>query len=563
MNSYAGVMGMVLALLAAPGHAEPGSGGHSAASTATEMPAIFPGLAATQAELQDQGWLLHGQATFVLQGHPAFRSPYRDEKSLRPAAQARNTQSMDLILGRRLWAGAEFVVDAGLTRGFGLSNANGVAAFPSNEAFRLGSQNFHFSTPRVFLRQTIALSEATIPSDADPLRFDRPLPRERITITAGKISVWDIFDDNRYAHDARTQFLNWSQVGALAFDYTSDARGFVPGVAVEYDTGSWGLRAGAFQYPRRANSLFLDPSVTRAFQGLAEIDRFYTLGGRPGAVRLIGGFSSGRFSTWREITENGPESYGQNPLGYRKKFNWAFNWEQELTDDLGAFARASWNDARSQSFIYSQADRAISGGLSLRGQRWNRPVDTVGAAVHVGWLGQGQRDYLKAGGIGFIIGDGALRYQAEVVPEVYYDVRLAPGTNAALDYQVVVNPAYNAARGRCICSRCDCAPHSDATPLMPGGGAARACHAVTAGDGWLPPPGPGFMPAACPISSRFAARCSRSPTRPGCWSLPGFLPITGSSSCPPAAPPAPSARPAFRSRMSRSTPAFRKFSMAG
>ncbi|HET8648372.1 MAG TPA: carbohydrate porin, partial [Vicinamibacteria bacterium] len=66
---------------------------------------MLPGLAALQDRLEDQGWLLRGQATFILQGHPAFRSPYRGEASLSPAANARNTLSTDLIIGRRLWHG--------------------------------------------------------------------------------------------------------------------------------------------------------------------------------------------------------------------------------------------------------------------------------------------------------------------------------------------------------------------------------------------------------------------------------------------------------------------------
>ena len=226
--------------------------------------ALLPSLAALQDRLEEQGWLVRGQATLVLQGHPAFRSPYRGEGSLRPKAQARNTLSTDLLVGRRLWPGAEFVVDASITRGFGLSNSTGVAAFPNNEAFRLGTAEPTLFFPRVFLRQTFALSGDTAAGEDDPLRFGGPLPRERITLTLGKFSVWDIFDDNRYAHDALTQFLNWALVGAGAFDFAADARGWTEGVALEWDNGAWGLRGGAFRVARQVNGLFLDPAPTRA-----------------------------------------------------------------------------------------------------------------------------------------------------------------------------------------------------------------------------------------------------------------------------------------------------------
>jgi len=440
-------LGLALVLASAvPALAQRGLGSPGAVSP-PGAPALFPDLAALQDRLEAQGWLLHGQATFVLQGHPAFRSRYEGEASLKSVAAARNTLSTDLVLGRRLWEGAEFVVDASVTRGFGLSNSRGVASFPSNEAFRLGTTEPFFFVPRIFFRQTIALSGDAVENEDDPLRFRGPLPRERLTITAGKISVWDIFDDNRYAHDARTQFLNWALVGAGGFDFTADARGWTYGAALEWENGTWGVRAGAFQVARRANSLFMDPSITRAWQAIGQVDRFYEVGGRPGALRLLYGASRTRQSTWGELFRNGFETFEKNPADYRLKHMAALNLEQEITDDLGAFARLSWNDGRTQNWMFTEMDRAVSAGLSLRGLRWDRPADTVGLAANVGWISEGRRRYLEAGGTGFIIGDGRLNYAPEWATELYYDARLAPGLNAALNYQLVANPAYNADRG--------------------------------------------------------------------------------------------------------------------
>jgi high affinity Mn2+ porin len=424
-----------------------GFGSSAVANVGPPEAALFPDLAALQDRLEQQGWLLRGQATFVLQGNARFRSPYRGEGSLSPAANARNTLSTDLVLGRRLWTGAEVILDASVTRGFGLSNSTGVAAFPNNEAFRLGSSEPTFFVPRAFFRQTIGLSGDTVENDGDPLRFTTPLPRERLTLTVGKFSVWDIFDDNRYAHDARTQFLNWALVGAGGFDFAADARGWTYGAALEWENGTWGLRGGAFQVARRVNGLFMDPSVTRAFQVIGQVDRFYTVAGRPGAVRLIYGASRTRQSSWGELFENGFETFDKNPNGYRLKHNAALNVEQELTDDLGAFARLSWNDGRTQNWMFTEMDRAASAGLSLKGLRWQRPADTVGLATNVGWISEGRRRYLEAGGIGFITGDGRLNYAPEWITELYYDARVAPGVNVALNYQLVVNPAYNSDRG--------------------------------------------------------------------------------------------------------------------
>lgn len=440
--------GAVLALLSLAGPA--GAQGYGSAAVANVGPpeaALFPDLAALQDRLEEQGWMLRGQATFVLQGHPRFHSPYRGEGSLSPAANARNTLSTDLILGRRLWRGAEVIVNASVTRGFGLSNSTGAAAFPNNEAFRLGSTEPTFFVPRAFLRQTIGLSGDTVPDDEDPLRFNGPMPRERLTITVGKFSVWDIFDDNLYAHDARTQFLNWALVGAGAFDFSADARGWTYGAALEWENGVWAVRAGAFQVARRANGLFMDPSVTRAWQLIGQLDRFYEIGGRPGAARLLYGASRTRQSSWGELFDNGFGTFDRNPTGYRLKQMLAFNMEQALTSDLGAFLRLSWNDGRTENWMFTEMDRAVSAGLSLRGERWGRPADTVGIGGNVGWISAGRRRYLEAGGIGFITGDGRLNYSPELATEVFYDARIAPGLTMALDYQLIANPAYNADRG--------------------------------------------------------------------------------------------------------------------
>lgn len=441
---------VVCALLAGPLvpglAAAQGYGSAAVANVGPPSDALFPDLAALQDRLEQQGWMLRGQATFILQGNTNFRSTYSGDGSLKAVANARNTLSTDLVIGRQLWEGAEVIVDAAVTRGFGLSNSVGVANFPNNEAFRLGSTDPTFFVPRAFFRQTIGLSGDTV-EDADPLRFGSSRPRERLTFTLGKISVWDIFDDNLYAHDARTQFLGWALVGSGAFDFAADARGWTEGGAVEWDNGTWGIRTGAFRVAREANGLFLDPSVTRGFQAIGQVDRFFRLGDRPGAIRLLYGYSQARQSTWDQLDANGFDTFKKNPTKYNGKHNLALNAEQELSDWIGAFLRLSWNDGRTQNWMYTEMDRAVSAGLSFDGKRWDRAGDTVGLAFNLGWISSGRQRYMEAGGIGFITGDGRLNYAAESVIETYYDIRLAPGVNLAANAQLVINPAYNADRG--------------------------------------------------------------------------------------------------------------------
>ena len=439
---------ILLLLLAAPAAAQTGRFG--SAGMPNQGPpeaALFPDLAALQDRLEDQGWMVRGQATFILQGHPAFRSPYRGESSLAPVANARNTLSTDLILGRSLWQGAEVIFNPSITRGFGVSNARGLAAYPNNEAFRLGSTEPTFYVPRLFFRQTIGLSADTVPADDDPLRFTRPLPRERITITLGKFSTFDIFDDNRYAHDPRTQFLNWALVAGSAVDYAADARGYTLGAALEWENGNWALRGGYFQVARRANGLFLDPALTRAYQLLGSIERFWRIGEREGAIRFIGGITRARMSRWSDLFQTGFENFDINPGGYRRKLTGGISFDQQITSDFGVFARLSAGDGRVQSWMFTEHDASIAAGGALRGERWGRPADTIGLGTNIGFASAGRRRYLEAGGIGFIVGDGRLNYRPEWVTELYYDARVVAGVNMAANYQLAVNPGFNADRG--------------------------------------------------------------------------------------------------------------------
>jgi high affinity Mn2+ porin len=409
--------------------------------------ALWPEAAALQDRLEEEGWMIRGQSTFIFNGVPGYRARYSGGRSLSRRAQGRETFSFDLIFGRKLWEGAELIANPAVTQGYGLSNAQGIAAFPNGEAFRLGTRDPVIWLPRGIFRQTIALSEDTVPYDNDPLRFNDPLPRERITITIGRFSVWDIFDDNRYAHDPRTQFMNWAMVGGGAFDYVADARGFTNSFAVEWENGVWALRAGAFQVAREVNSLDLDPQMLRAWQILGSIERFWEINGRGGAVRLIYGASRTRQSPWSQISPRIPESFEKNPFRVALKHNLTVSYDQELTGDFGIFARWSWNDGRTQNWMFTEMDQAFSFGGVLTGERWGRPQDTLGLATNIGWISPGRRRFLQAGGLGFITGDGGLNYAPEWATELYYNWNPLAGVNMALGYQFVVNPAYNTARG--------------------------------------------------------------------------------------------------------------------
>jgi high affinity Mn2+ porin len=412
---------------------------------------IAQNLSQQRDDLEADGWLVHGQFTVIYQGHPEFHSPYQGSDSLTPGATARETITFGPVFGRKLWHGAELYINPEWDQGFGLNSSTGSAGVPNNEAFRVGKTDPILTIPRLFVRQVIGLGGAQEQLDADALQFAELVDVERITITAGKISVWDLFDDNRYAHDARTQFLNWAFVGNGAVDFAADARGFTDGVAVEYNSAGWALRSGIFQVSKVPNGKQLDTEIGNGWQALTELEERFKLFDRPGKLRALAMVDRTNAIDYQaSYGALGPINVADPLPGfrrYRPNFGFGLNLEQELTDDLGLFARASWNPGQVQEFMYTEIDRHASLGLSLMGTRWGRPDDTVGLAGMVNGLSDHHRAFLEAGNTGFIVGDGALNYATEQIIETYYDWALFKGASIALDYQFIDNPGYNAGRG--------------------------------------------------------------------------------------------------------------------
>jgi hypothetical protein len=142
--------------------------------------------------------------TNTVQGHPRFHARFSGPNSLGSKRESVLVQSADLVIGCRPWENAEAVAVPELVRGSGLSGSLGLGS-PSN-ADAAGTRAWSFNLTRLFVRQTIDISYGAFGRDDDPMRFQRPLAIERVTLTAGRFAADDIFDNNRFAHDARTQF---------------------------------------------------------------------------------------------------------------------------------------------------------------------------------------------------------------------------------------------------------------------------------------------------------------------------------------------------------------------
>lgn len=415
-----------------------------------------PGAAVTPAPVPappgaDQTWSAHVQATYTWQYHPFFPSPYQGPNSLDPRASSRETSDFTLFLGRRLWQGGALYVDPEAEQGFGLSNTLGVAAFPSGEAYKVGSASPYVRMQRLFLRQTFDLGGAAKVVAPDENQLGGLATANRLTLTLGKFSVTDVFDTNTYAHDPKKDFLNWAVIDAGAFDYAADAWGYSNGVAAELALGRWTARAGVFNLSDVPNSPDLGRDFDQ-FEAVTELEERHSIGAEPGSLRVLGWLNRGRMGSYADaLTLAGTTRTTPSTAAVRRytsRPGVALNFEQQLPAGFGLFGRWSANDGSEEAYEFTEINRSLSLGAVLDGAPWHRPGDRVGLAGERAWLSDDARAYFAAGGLGILIGDGRLpRYGSENVAEFYYSAMITPHLILAMDYQRIGDPAYNRDRG--------------------------------------------------------------------------------------------------------------------
>jgi len=407
-------------------------------------------------EASDRGfgsWEIHGQTTFIFQGYPPIRSPYEGVNSLPGVGQSRETWTISAFLGMRLWQGAELYYNPELLQGFGVANTVGAAGYPNGEAQKSNFPYPRYNTSRLFLRQEIGLGGERVKVESDYGQLAGEKDVSRLTFQVGKFAVHDLFDTNPYAGDARTDFLNWSIWAAGAFDYPADRVGLTYGITAELNQPRWAARAGYFLVGNEPNSNVFDMNLLARGGYVGELEMRFAPYGRPGTAKLGVWLTSTFAGSYNEAValalatgQSAADTVAQTRQG-RTKYGYYINLQQEISDDLGLFARWSWNDGRTEIGAFTDIDQSLSGGMRLKGSPWGRPSDEFGLAGAWNMLSPDQARYTAAGGLGVLIGDGRLRYASENVLEAYYAVQLAKGVIATLDYQLLVNPAYNADRG--------------------------------------------------------------------------------------------------------------------
>jgi high affinity Mn2+ porin len=418
----------------------------------TPQPEGVPSTSEQPEAVTPETWAIHGQATFTPMFQPAFRSSTQGPLSLSSAANGRETVDATLYLGFRPWQGAEIWINPEMDQGFGLANTTGVAGFVSGEAYKVGEVDPYYQMPRAFFRQTINLGGQTERLDPDLNQLGGTETANRLVLTVGKFSVVDIFDNNKYAHDPRNDFLNWSIIDMGAFDYAANAWGYTYGAAAEWYQDWWTIRVGLFDLSIVPNSEHLDDRFLSQAQFVAELEERHQLWNQPGKLKVLYWLTRGYLGTYTDALALAAAT-GQTPStravsSYRSKAGIGLNLEQQITTDLGLFLRASISQGDVEGDDFTDISQSISGGLSLAGSRWGRPDDTVGLGFAVNQISHAAKQYFAAGGLGILVGDGQLPSAGpEQIIETYYSLAVLKYTHLTADYQLVNNPAYNRDRG--------------------------------------------------------------------------------------------------------------------
>lgn len=396
-------------------------------------------------------WSFHFQQTVIPQYHPDFKAAYSDTFSLQPSAESQVSLTTTFFMGARLWKNAEVYFNPELAGGSGLSQARGVAGFTNGETFRIGNPKPQIYLARLFLKQIFPLSKNSSWKEDAANVVAGPKPDAYLAVSVGKFSIADYFDQNKYSHDPRSQFLNWALMSNGGWDYPANTRGYTVGYVLELVKPRWAARISSVMVPEQANGNVLDKNIRQAHSNTAEITRSYSIGGKTGTLRMLGFYTNARMGSYANAVQQAgtqtPEIATTRSPG-RNKYGFGLNAEQDLTDHAGIFLRASWNDGKNETWAFTEIDRSISAGLVMEGNSWKREDDIVGIAMVVNGISAMHQSYLAHGGHGFMIGDGRLNYSPEVIGEVFYNFHLHEQHFwVSPDYQFIINPAYNSDRG--------------------------------------------------------------------------------------------------------------------
>ncbi len=407
---------------------------------------------------RDSRYWVSGQANIIYQGRLPFHSMYEGQNSFRNSAEYKTSMVGTLYTAlrptRSIRYNTDLILDFETAAGRGLGQALGLAGFTNLDVVRnpnLGSVPY---VARYGIHQVIGLTDDTTEQQAGPFTPAPKVPVRRIELRVGKMTLPDFFDVSSVGSDSHLQFMNWTVDNNGAWDYAADTRGYTVGGMAEYDDRAWSIRYGLFAMPVVANGIDMDWALSRAHAQNGELEMRHSLiRRRKGVERLLFYANRAHMGTYREAVDAYLAGVNSTPtITLHKhfgalKYGFGYNTEQELTAHLRVFGRFGWNEGQHESFAYTEVDETVEAGADYSGARWHRPADRAAIAVVSNAIKRDHQNYLRLGGLGFLLGDGKLNYGRENIVESYYTWHAWRGLFYSVDVQHIDNPGYNRDRG--------------------------------------------------------------------------------------------------------------------
>jgi high affinity Mn2+ porin len=403
---------------------------------------------------QTAKWWISGQANFIFQAHGTFYSQYSGPNSFTAPTEHALSRVMTLFTGYEFTPNTALYFDEEEAGGGGLSQALGIAGFVNLDVVRNPSLSQLPYIARLMIQQIIPLSKDKIESERTPLSLQTEMPLRSLSIRFGKFALADFFDNNVGGTDSHYQFLNWTADNNGAWDYAADTRGYTVGAMFDYEDRNWGLRFAEALMPKVANGPNLDANLSNSRAENVELElRYPLIRNRRTTLRLLNYVNHGNMGDYSEAVKLYLDHVTPTPdvvatrVPGTVKYGFGVNLEQELGNDLFAFARWGWADGKKESFCYTEVESTIEAGIYAKGTRWNRTLDRMGAVFISNGISAAHQSYLANGGLGFLLGDGGLTYGRETIEEAFYDIHIWRGAFISVDLQQVNNPGYNQVRG--------------------------------------------------------------------------------------------------------------------
>jgi len=361
---------------------------------------------------------------------------------------------LTLYTGVRLNDSTEILVDIEEAGGAALSTGLGLAGFTDLDIVRNPLLSKAPYLARGMVHKVFALSKDKIENQRNSFSLFEELPRRRLELRFGKFGMVDFFDQNSAGSDTHLQFTNWTIDNNGAYDYAADTRGYTVGAVVDYEDRNWGFRFAEALMPKVANGIDL---VWRPWQAHAENWEYELRRGfipkKAGVVRVLAYTNYANMGIYRDAVAQFEEGLvarpdiTNHPWHITRKYGFGVNLEQTIAPDVVAFARWGWDNGKTESFAYTEDDETILTGVGIFGSRWHRKQDRAGVAFVSNGICKDHQHYLADGGLGFLLGDGALTYGRENILETYYTAHVWRGIYIAPGVQHINNPGYNQDRG--------------------------------------------------------------------------------------------------------------------